>query len=106
MELTKFGLWIGRSVAQEQFGEAAQLAEELGYGALWVGGSRRLPTLRPMLEATERIVIASGIVNIWAYDDPASSPRSSPRSTPTSRAGCCWASASATPRRRSSTRSR
>jgi probable F420-dependent oxidoreductase len=70
MELTKFGLWIGRSVAEEQFGEAAQLAEELGYGALWVGGSRRLPALRPMLEASERIVIASGIVNIWAYDDP------------------------------------
>lgn len=70
MELTKFGLWIGRSVAEEQLGEAAQLAEGLGYGALWVGGSRRLPTLRPMLEASERIVIASGIVNIWAYDDP------------------------------------
>jgi probable F420-dependent oxidoreductase len=70
MELTRFGLWIGRSVAHEQYGEAAQLAEELGYGALWVGGSPRLPALRPMLEASERIVIASGIVNIWAYEDP------------------------------------
>ncbi|HEX3615483.1 MAG TPA: TIGR03620 family F420-dependent LLM class oxidoreductase [Solirubrobacteraceae bacterium] len=68
MELTKFGLWIGRSVAPEQYGEAARLAEELGYGALWVGGSPRLPKLRPMLEASERIVIASGIVNVWAYD--------------------------------------
>jgi probable F420-dependent oxidoreductase len=68
MELTKFGLWIGRSVANEQYGEAARLAEELGYGALWVGGSPRLPKLRPMLEASERIVIASGIVNVWAYD--------------------------------------
>jgi probable F420-dependent oxidoreductase len=68
MELSKFGLWIGRSVAAEQYGEAARLAEELGYGALWVGGSPRLPQLRPMLEASERIVIASGIVNVWAYD--------------------------------------
>jgi probable F420-dependent oxidoreductase len=68
MELTEFGLWIGRSVAPEQYGEAARLAEELGYGALWVGGSPRLPKLRPMLEASERIVIASGIVNVWAYD--------------------------------------
>lgn len=71
MELTKFGLWIGRSVAQEQYGEAARLAEELGYGALWVGGSPRLPDLRSLLEASERIVIASGIVNIWAYDPAA-----------------------------------
>jgi probable F420-dependent oxidoreductase len=68
MELSKFGLWIGRSVAQEQYGEAARLAEELGYGVLWVGGSPRLPKLRLMLEASERIVIASGIVNVWAYD--------------------------------------
>jgi probable F420-dependent oxidoreductase len=68
MELTKFGLWIGRSVAEEQYGEAAQVAEELGYGALWVGGSPRLPKLRAMLEASERIVIASGIVNVWAYE--------------------------------------
>jgi probable F420-dependent oxidoreductase len=68
MELTKFGLWIGRSVAHEQYGEAARLAEDLGYGALWVGGSPRLPKLRLMLEASERIVIASGIVNVWAYD--------------------------------------
>ncbi len=68
MELTKFGLWIGRSVAEEQYGEAARLAEELGYGALWLGGSPRLPKLRPMLEASERIVIATGIVNIWNYD--------------------------------------
>jgi probable F420-dependent oxidoreductase len=68
MELTKFGLWIGRTVAEEQYGEAARLAEDLGYGALWLGGSPRLPKLRLMLEASERIVIATGIVNIWAYD--------------------------------------
>src|SRR3984957_20462607 len=68
MELTKFGLWIGRSVAPEQYGAAAQVAEELVYGALWVGCSPRLPKLRAMLEASERIVIASGIVNVWAYE--------------------------------------
>jgi probable F420-dependent oxidoreductase len=68
MQLTKYGLWIGRWMAQEDRPAAARLAEELGYGALWVGGSPRLPTLRTMLEASERIVIASGIVNIWAYE--------------------------------------
>jgi probable F420-dependent oxidoreductase len=68
MKLTKFGLWIGRSVAEEQYGEAVGLAEDLGYGALWLGGSPRLPKLRLMLEASEQIVIATGIVNIWAYE--------------------------------------
>ncbi|MDE3132254.1 MAG: TIGR03620 family F420-dependent LLM class oxidoreductase, partial [Acidobacteriota bacterium] len=68
MELTSFGVWIGRALAAEHYGAAARLAEELGFGALWLGGSPRLPTLRAMLEASERIVIASGIVNIWQYD--------------------------------------
>ena len=68
MELTKYGLWIGRSIAEENHAEAARLAERLGYGALWLGGSPRLSKLRAMLEASERIVIATGIVNVWAYD--------------------------------------
>ncbi|MGH2859899.1 MAG: TIGR03620 family F420-dependent LLM class oxidoreductase [Solirubrobacteraceae bacterium] len=68
MELTRFGLWIGRSLGEERHGEAARLAEELGYGALWLGASPRLPQVRSMLEASERIVIATGIVNVWAYD--------------------------------------
>jgi probable F420-dependent oxidoreductase len=68
MELTKFGLWIGRSVAETHYAEAARRAEELGYGALWLGGSPRLPQVRLMLEASERIVIATGIVNVWAYE--------------------------------------
>jgi probable F420-dependent oxidoreductase len=71
MKLTRFGLWIGRSLAEEQYGEAARLAEQLGYGALWFGGSPRLPKLRPMLEATDQIVIATGIVNIWQYEPAA-----------------------------------
>lgn len=68
MELTKYGLWIGRSFPEEQYGEGASLAEELGFGALWLGGSPRLPKLRSLLEGSERIVIATGIVNVWAYD--------------------------------------
>ncbi len=71
MELTKFGLWIGRSVDEAQYAEAALLAQELGFGALWLGGSPRLPKLRAMLEAADGIVIATGIVNIWAYDPSA-----------------------------------
>jgi probable F420-dependent oxidoreductase len=71
MELTKFGLWIGRSVDEAQYGEAARLAQLLGFGALWLGSSPRLPKLRPMLEATDRLVVATGIVNIWQYEPEA-----------------------------------
>jgi len=68
MELTKFGVWIGGALPEDDYGQAAKLAENLGFGALWLGGSPRLPALRPMLEATDTIVIATGIVNIWQYD--------------------------------------
>ena len=72
MNIDTIGVWTSyRALGEENGGAAAALAEKLGYGAFWLGGSPRLPTIRPLLEATERIVIATGIVNIWAYDDPA-----------------------------------
>jgi probable F420-dependent oxidoreductase len=69
MDLTQFGVWIsGRILDEQGAGRAAALAEKLGFGALWLGGSPRLPALRPMLAASERIIIASGIVNVWQYE--------------------------------------
>jgi probable F420-dependent oxidoreductase len=68
MRLTRFGVWIGKALAQEDYGDAAALAERVGFGALWLGGSPRLLQVRPMLEATGTLVIATGIVNIWQYE--------------------------------------
>jgi probable F420-dependent oxidoreductase len=68
MNLTKYGVWIGRSLSETDYGEAAGVAEDLVFGALWLGGSPRLPQLRPLLETSESIVIATGIVNIWQYE--------------------------------------
>ena len=68
VELTKFGVWVGGALPEDDYGQAAKLAQDLGFGALWLGGSPRLPALRPMLKATDTIVIATGIVNIWQYD--------------------------------------
>src|SRR3954471_24322676 len=69
MELGTFGVWTTyRALGQEHAGEAARLAEELGYGTFWLGGSPRLPSVRPLLEASETLVVATSIVNIWAYD--------------------------------------
>ena len=71
MELTKIGIWISyRTLGEENAGEAAKLAESLGFGAFWLGGSPRLPTVRPLLAASERMIIATGIVNVW-QNEPA-----------------------------------
>jgi probable F420-dependent oxidoreductase len=69
MDLGTFGAWTSRRlIGEENVGAAARAAEELGYGTFWLGGSPQLPVVRPALESTERIIVATGIVNIWAYD--------------------------------------
>src|SRR5947209_402572 len=69
MELGRFGIWTTyRAIGEPQAGEAAALIESLGFGAVWLGGSPQLPALAPMLEATERLVAATGILNVWPSD--------------------------------------
>jgi probable F420-dependent oxidoreductase len=69
MDLGRFGVWTTyRRIGEEHAGAAAGLVEELGYDVFWLGGSPRLPSVRPLLEATESLVIATSIVNVWAYD--------------------------------------
>ena len=69
MDLGKFGIWTTyRRIGEDQAGTAAALVEELGYGVLWLGGSPRLPSVRPLLASTTNLVVATSIVNIWAYD--------------------------------------
>jgi probable F420-dependent oxidoreductase len=69
VELGTLGVWISRRVMGETpTGEAARVAEDLGYGTLWLGASPQLRLLRPLLEASEKIVVATGIANIWGYE--------------------------------------
>jgi probable F420-dependent oxidoreductase len=48
----------------------AQALEQLGYGALWVGGSPAgdLRAVEEQLDGTTSLTVATGIVNIWATD--------------------------------------
>ena len=69
MQLGEVGVWTSyRAIGEENAGEAAKFVEDLGYGTLWLGGSPRLPTVRPLLDATERLIVATGIVNVWQYE--------------------------------------
>jgi len=45
-------------------------AEALGYGAIWLGGSPDgdLGVVDPLLDATDRIVVGTSIVNVWKDD--------------------------------------
>jgi probable F420-dependent oxidoreductase len=69
VDLGRLGVWTSyRALGEEHAGEAAALAESLGYGTFWLGGSPRLPSVRRLLEASETIVVATSIVNVWAYE--------------------------------------
>lgn len=70
IELGQFGLWTSyRAIGEENAAEAAQLAERLGYGTVWLGGSPNPARVTPLLAATERLTVATGIVNVW-QDEP------------------------------------
>jgi probable F420-dependent oxidoreductase len=42
--------------------------EALGFGALWIGGSPSLAQVRPFLEATATLPVATGILNVWKHE--------------------------------------
>ncbi len=69
VDLGKIGVWTSyRAFGADRAGEAAKLAEQLGYGAFWVGGSPSVRDVRPVLEATSKLAAATGILNVWAND--------------------------------------
>jgi probable F420-dependent oxidoreductase len=69
MGIGRIGIWSSyRPFGIERAGEAAKLAEQLGYSVWWVGGSPHVPDVRPILEATSTLVAATGILNVWSND--------------------------------------
>ncbi len=67
IDIGRFGIW--RRVAEIDE-DMAREAEDLGYGAIWIGGSPPgdLDAVEEILDATERIPVATGIVNMWRED--------------------------------------
>jgi probable F420-dependent oxidoreductase len=69
MDIGRIGIWTSyRPFGVEHAGEAAGLAEQLGYGAWWVGGSPHVADTGPILESTSTLVVATGILNVWSND--------------------------------------
>jgi probable F420-dependent oxidoreductase len=69
----RYGIWsIGlRSEDAARRGELAEAVselEELGYGAVWLGGNSTARNAAPLIEATRRIVVATSIQSVWQQD--------------------------------------
>lgn len=64
LELGRVGLWRPYPLVTP---DEAAAVERLGYGAIWLGGSppAGLSSVESLLAATDRLVIATGVVNIW-----------------------------------------
>lgn len=67
-----YGIWSAKlrsedPVAPSELAEAAVELQELGFGAVWLGGATVRHAL-PLIKATSRLVVATGIQNIWQYD--------------------------------------
>jgi probable F420-dependent oxidoreductase len=73
MDLGRLGVWnIGiRSGDAGRNREAAAELEDLGYGAVWLGGSPAVGEAAPLLEATSRLTVATGILSIWDHEPEA-----------------------------------
>jgi probable F420-dependent oxidoreductase len=65
--LGSVGVWRGVKVVDAAM---ARTIEELGYGTVWQGGSpgSDLRAAEGLLDATESLMVATGIVNIWTSD--------------------------------------
>jgi probable F420-dependent oxidoreductase len=76
LDLGRIGIWSSSSVWAGPAGEPADDAyeavaelESLGYGALWLAASDPgLGLPERLLGATSRLVVATGIVNVWAAE--------------------------------------
>jgi probable F420-dependent oxidoreductase len=73
MEMDRIGVWSWGLVTEpaSEVRNAARAVEEMGFGSLWFPesiGREAFSTASLVLEAAERIVVATGIANIWARD--------------------------------------
>ncbi|MGX5210081.1 LLM class F420-dependent oxidoreductase [Streptomyces violaceus] len=69
----RYGIWsVGlRSEDPDRRAELAEAAaelEELGYGAVWLGGNSSAANAAPLIEATSRLTVGTSIQSIWQHE--------------------------------------
>ncbi|MGI5426103.1 LLM class F420-dependent oxidoreductase [Streptomyces sp. CA-179760] len=72
----RYGIWsVGlRSEDPDRRGELAEAAaelEELGYGAVWLGGNSSAANAAPLVEATSKLTVGTSIQSIWQHEPDA-----------------------------------
>ncbi|GAA2577600.1 LLM class F420-dependent oxidoreductase [Streptomyces roseoviolaceus] len=72
----RYGIWsVGlRSEDPDRRAELAEAAaelEELGYGAVWLGGNSSAANAAPLIEATSRLTVGTSIQSIWQHEPDA-----------------------------------
>ena len=73
MQLGPVGIWASqfRNAPREQALKEIRPLEELGYGAVWIPGGATAEILdlaADLLGGSDRIVVASGILNVWMHE--------------------------------------
>lgn len=53
---------------QDEIRQAAAEVEELGFGAIWLGGSSSVRHAAHLATSTDHVLLATGILNIWFED--------------------------------------
>lgn len=69
----RYGIWSAglRSedpARQGELAEAAAELEQLGYGAVWLGGNSAARNAAPLIEATSTLTVGTSIQSIWEHE--------------------------------------
>ncbi|MFF9769794.1 LLM class F420-dependent oxidoreductase [Streptomyces sp. NPDC014636] len=69
----RYGVWSVELRSEDpdrrgELDEAVAELEELGYGAVWLGGNSTADHAAPLLGATRRVVVGTSIQSVWQQD--------------------------------------
>ena len=72
IDIGRIGIWSSSRLWGDDADEVAAELDELGYGALWFGSlAGYLRLVETVLGASQRMVVATGVVNVWLSDPDA-----------------------------------
>ncbi|MGI5455174.1 LLM class F420-dependent oxidoreductase [Streptomyces sp. CA-249302] len=69
----RYGIWSVALRSEDpsrrtELAETAAELEQLGYGAVWLGGSSAARHAVPLVESTSRLAVGTSIQSIWQYE--------------------------------------